>query len=90
MINKTHIENLSEFYTKFNYIQAIKNEESGNSYNRILDFLTTSQIKTIDVMIEWVNKLPNTYEGEEELVFRTTKNEFVTYLQDQRKRILEH
>jgi len=29
------------FYKEFNYIQAIKNEQSGNSYKRITDFISS-------------------------------------------------
>ena len=36
---KTKEEIEKEFYNKFSFIQAIKNEKSGNAYTRVIDFI---------------------------------------------------
>ena len=50
---KTKEEIEKEFYNKFSFIQAIKNEKSGNAYTRVIDFI--HQIRQDD--LEEVKKI---------------------------------
>lgn len=53
-----------QFYQKFNYIQAIKNEQSGNSYTRIVDFITnllSQQSTKLEEKIEGLKKEAGLY-----------------------------
>ena len=51
--------------------------------DRTEELLISSQIKLLEEMQKWTKQHPNSYEGEEALVFRTTMKEVSTYLQEQ-------
>lgn len=45
-----------EFYKKFSYIQAIKNEASGNCYEKVADFIET---QIAQARREWKEEMKN-------------------------------
>lgn len=61
-----------EFFEKFGYIQAIKNEKSGNSYTRISDFITQSQLAVIKEVIKMMPKYPCTCKPKSHCCFTLT------------------
>lgn len=51
-INTIIEEQKKEFYEKFSFIQAIKNEQSGNAYTRVFDWHKQSLIQILEAEVE--------------------------------------